>query len=102
MDLDKLRARHAAKQHPTVHETKSQAVDVYANPATGQVFVKFTSPCDHLLMTLQQALDHGYKVISAAAACGAKPDMKELEAEMERSRKAAAAVATKPEPGKGN
>lgn len=95
MNLDQLRKRHAAKQHHQAIETKTQAVELHANPNTGQVFLKFSFASDHLLFTLPQAMDHAYKVISAASACGAKFDMKALEDEMARGQAAVTANAKK-------
>lgn len=87
--LDDLRRRSAQRTGARQPQTAKQMIDIFGNREQG-VFLKFTYLTDHLQMTHEQALDHAYKVIGAAVACGAKPDMKVLEAQIDAARAALA------------
>ena len=90
MKLDELRRRGAQRQAARGQQNVQQMIDIFGNEKTGEVYLKFTFLTDHMKMTVQQALDHGYKVLGAAAACGAKVDIAKLNATFEGAKQALA------------
>lgn len=87
--LDDLRHRtsqRAAAQAQTLPQTTKQTVDIYANEKARTVMLKLAIAADNVHFTLEQALDHGYKVVAAAAACGAMPDFHKIRALIEEAQ----------------
>lgn len=92
MKLDELRrrARQSAASKGKPLEQVSQQVNIYGNPGTQRVLLKFTYAANNIEMTVEQAMDHAYKVLSAAIVCGAQFDRNVLEAQLANARLALA------------
>ncbi len=89
MKPDELRKRLAAKQHqgePKIQDVE-QKVNILGFRKEQRVAIRFAFQADNLVMTLEQAIDHGTKVIAAAVACGGKFDPKALEREVAQDKR---------------
>lgn len=81
MNLDELR-RRSAQKNQAKNEGPLQITIVGDIRVTPPVGMLLSRPADVIGFSIEQALDHGYKVLAAAIGCGGKFDQKALEREI--------------------